>query len=384
MEAVRRLVGVDADQPRLGAVDRTDERRRGRRRRAPAGNVSCSGPIPVLPERSAATDEVLPRAALRLVQPERRRARERRPLQARRRSRARRGRARPRASSTRSTRGCAREYRVVSRTSRFENEVQNGCAVGSSRQAPSSKPSVATYRSANARWRVRVEVAVQERRVDRWGASRRARSEQAGAWRTPRAPRSSSCPARSRRAARCRGSRRRLEAARRSGASSRFSRRYGRKAAKSESRRASTQAGWPRAAARVSSSASSDGTRRAFSQSRRVTRIRLASSESYVERLHRTAEGRRAGGRSRRRVKRSCADAGERRELVGPGFGTRRWHRHALIPAEHAGSSPEIRDLGQAHAEGLQVCRRTHRPESLPFRGRIAATRLPAPEGSNQ
>ena len=36
----------------------------------------------------------------------------------------------------------------------------------------------------------------------------------------------------------------------------------------------------PSEAAFVSSPASSDGTRRAFSQSRRVTRIRLASSES--------------------------------------------------------------------------------------------------------
>ena len=42
-------------------------------------------------------------------------------------------------------------YRVVRRTSRFVKEVQNGCAVGSSRQAPLSKPSVATTRSANAR-----------------------------------------------------------------------------------------------------------------------------------------------------------------------------------------------------------------------------------------
>ncbi len=62
--------------------------------------------------------------------------------------------------------------------------------------------------------------------------------------------------------------------------SSTFVRRHGRNEAKSFVRRASTQARCPRAAARVISSRSSVGTRRAFSQSRRVTRIRLRSSES--------------------------------------------------------------------------------------------------------
>src|SRR5688572_6459636 len=37
------------------------------------------------------------------------------------------------------------------RTSRLENEVQNGCTVGSSRYEPSVKPSVSSTRSSN--WR---------------------------------------------------------------------------------------------------------------------------------------------------------------------------------------------------------------------------------------
>ena len=44
--------------------------------------------------------------------------------------------------------------------------------------------------------------------------------------------------------------------------------------------RASTQMWWPRTASRTMSARSSAGTRRAFSQSRRVTLTRLASSES--------------------------------------------------------------------------------------------------------
>ncbi len=43
VEAVRRLVGLDPDEPGLGAVDRRRGSRRGRRPRAAAGNVSWSG-----------------------------------------------------------------------------------------------------------------------------------------------------------------------------------------------------------------------------------------------------------------------------------------------------------------------------------------------------
>ena len=104
MEAVGRLVRVDPDQPGLGAVDRTQERRRAR----PAELLRerlLERPVPVRPERAAAPDEVLPGPALRLVHAERRGAGERRPHQASTRCRARRGRAPPRAASTRSTRG---------------------------------------------------------------------------------------------------------------------------------------------------------------------------------------------------------------------------------------------------------------------------------------
>ena len=49
-----------------------------------AGNASCSGSYQCSQNGRRAPDEVLPRAALRLVEPERRRARERRPLERRR------------------------------------------------------------------------------------------------------------------------------------------------------------------------------------------------------------------------------------------------------------------------------------------------------------
>ena len=54
----------------------------------------------------------------------------------------------------------------------------------------------------------------------------------------------------------------------------------GLKTEKSFASRASSQATCALPASRAQSAASSEGTRRAFSQSRRVTRIRLASSES--------------------------------------------------------------------------------------------------------
>jgi hypothetical protein len=54
----------------------------------------------------------------------------------------------------------------------------------------------------------------------------------------------------------------------------------GRNCAKSDSCRAFTHTGIAREAARDISARSSAGTRRAFSQSRRTSRIKLASSES--------------------------------------------------------------------------------------------------------
>ena len=65
--------------------------------------------------------------------------------------------------------------------------------------------------------------------------------------------------------------------------------------------RAFAQTSWPRAAARVISARSSVGTRRAFSQSRRVTRTRRRVVRVVLERLLEPAEPHRAGGRSRPR-----------------------------------------------------------------------------------
>ncbi len=80
MQAVRRLVGLDANQPGIGAVDRRHED-------VEVGAAELVGEgllqrlVPVGPERPAAADEVLPGSALRLVQAERRRIRERCPLE---------------------------------------------------------------------------------------------------------------------------------------------------------------------------------------------------------------------------------------------------------------------------------------------------------------
>src|SRR4029078_9559728 len=82
VEVVRRLVGLDAYEARPDVVDRAEPRllvdvaELARERLLHAG-------IEPAPERSAAPDEVLPEPRLRLVQPERRAARERRPLERR-------------------------------------------------------------------------------------------------------------------------------------------------------------------------------------------------------------------------------------------------------------------------------------------------------------
>ena len=130
-------------------------------------------------------------------------------------------------------------------------------------------------------------------------------------------------------------------------------------------RRASTQAWWPRAASRVISTSSSVGTRRAFSQSRRVTRIRLASSESYgsdslerrepVEQPPDLVVGEGVVG-----------DAAERGLRLGASLGAERRHRDPLVPAEDALRLVEVADLGEAL---LEVCERAESPwpRSLPL-----------------
>ena len=99
------------------------------------------------------------------------------------------------------------------------------------------------------------------------------------------------------------------------------------------SARAATHASIPSDAAFVSSAARSAGTRRAFSQSRRVTRIRLASSESYgsdassvAELLHELADP----------VvdEPLVCDPLERRQALGADGGAGRRHHHHLVPVE--------------------------------------------------
>ena len=80
MQAVRRLVGLDPDRSRLGAVDA--------RKEVVEADVAellrervLEGLVPVSPERTAPRDEVLPRAALGLVQAQGRGGGEWRPLE---------------------------------------------------------------------------------------------------------------------------------------------------------------------------------------------------------------------------------------------------------------------------------------------------------------
>ena len=80
VQVVRGLVGLDADERGLDPFT-TQTTPRARRRRAPPGSAPADCGKKKLPELAAAPDEVLPQAALRLVQAERRPARERRALQ---------------------------------------------------------------------------------------------------------------------------------------------------------------------------------------------------------------------------------------------------------------------------------------------------------------
>ena len=164
--------------------------------------------------------------------------------------------------------------------------------------------------------------------------------------RRPRAPRPSSCRARSRRAG-CRTARRRRRSSRRSGAAARS--RCGGAAgttAKSEFWRASTQTGSASDEERVSSARRSDGTRRAFSQSCRVTRIRLASTESYgcdSSKPCRSSSSRPTSGA----VNFSCAIRPSVASCSARPAAPRGRHLRLLVPGEDARRLGDVPDLGE-------------------------------------
>jgi hypothetical protein len=143
-QAVRRLVGLDADEPGLGAVDGGEEGVEVDVAQL-LGNASRQRLVPVEPERAAPSDEVLPGAALGTSL---------RPSAASRRAACARATPRFRARSGRAGLVHRRPEPVEAAlearrhaTSRRENDVQNGCTVGSRRYEPSSRPIVARIRS---------------------------------------------------------------------------------------------------------------------------------------------------------------------------------------------------------------------------------------------
>ena len=146
----------------------------------------------------------------------------------------------------------------------------------------------------------------------------------------------------------------------------------GRNAAKSFRFRASTQTGFASAAERDISARSSDGTLLAFSQSRAATRMRLASNESYsccspqsaqvVDQLADLGRGELLVG-----------DAADRRQLLGPEGRPAGRHHHVLVPAEQRTRLRQIRDLGEALPQFVEL-RLTHERET--YMRRASAARL--------
>ena len=327
--------------------------------------------VPVLPEGPAAADEVLPRAALRLVDAERRRARE--------------GRAEQRVGDPVRVEPVARlverrpdRLEVVRLVARREADV----AVrerGAERVRGRVEPPRRRPRTRASRRRARRTRAARPAGSRRGGTTRRprarprrSRSAPAAAPRTPRAPRSSASPARSRRAAACTGcpttrsTRRSGASARRSSAGTGGTRRS------RSSRRASTQAWWPRAASRVISVA-----QLGRHPARLLPVAARDADEAAVVGVVRERLDERLG-----RVEQPAdlvvdeplvRDAAERRELVGARVRAARRHRHALVPAEHAGRAPQVGDLGQPCAQLVE--RRRSRCSTRPTHDRVRAVR---------
>ena len=117
---------------------------------------------------------------------------------------------------------------------------------------------------------------------------------------------------------------------------------------------ASTQACSASEAVRVISARSSAGTRRAFSHSRRATRTRLASSDSYgrlsvslAAPIEQPAEL--VGDQA------LVADPRQRRLLLGAGLGSRGRHLRSLVPGQQGPRPAEIADLGEDRSAGRRA-----------------------------
>ena len=159
--------------------------------------------VPVQPEGPRAADEVLPRAALRLVQAERRRAGERRPLE----------RLRDAVRVVAVARLVHRRPEAVEARSRSASSCGRRAARTTCRTgAPSDRAGTSPPRGrASPRIRCverlllvgRVVADCEEATRRRAERPARARRAPAGSSRTPPRPRSSSCTARSRRGAAC-------------------------------------------------------------------------------------------------------------------------------------------------------------------------------------
>ena len=122
-----------------------------RRRRTASGNSLLQPRVEEAPRREAAADEVLPHAALRLVERRRDALRERRARVRAGRPGARRCRARTRAGTRGSRAGESSWKCVVSRMSVGANDVANGCTVVSSRHAARSIPHALEHREREPR-----------------------------------------------------------------------------------------------------------------------------------------------------------------------------------------------------------------------------------------
>ena len=279
MQRVRRLVRLDPDQRRLHLVDRAVERLE-----VDAAELRREDPLHLrvrpAPPLDAAPDEVLEHPALRLVQRERGPAAERRALERRvdvvlvqaMAALVHRG-----EDPSHLARRVVRRHPDVRGRHRRRERVRDRVEA----PAPFAEAEALEEHHLHLPLPLDREVAEETRVVDL--LRRRARRPAARAPRAARVKTSrTSCVfmpgSKSSSSASYGSSTSKQDAYSRRSAMLRS--RYGRKSSKSFFARASTQTGNASAPARVCASRSSAGTRNSLSRSRRVTRIRLASSES--------------------------------------------------------------------------------------------------------